>query len=234
MGQFNIKKFLCLGLIAVMVLAFAGCGSSGDLLEETGTRYTAYAVPQSEDEDIQEIDVVFRDCNDDQTDPSFESNYPFEVKVVIEASATAASFYVESYDVRFRRNHGSYYESSTLSWEDLAADEMPDLTGTVLNPLSYSYSTNRIDPSTSIELEGMLVWSNIDKLYYLNTVIGGTEPFGELVEVTPGGYARYEEDYSDLVYDMQIILHCHTIENETFTITTPWTPVHFLDVDGCS
>lgn len=234
MRPFNVKLIICcIGLIAGIVVAVMGCGSGGDLLDEVGTQYNAYAIPQENAKDVQEIDVVFRDCDDNATTSDSETNYPLNVKVVIETDKNAAPFYIERYDVNFRANHGTYLEMGD-QYQDLTAAEMPSLSGTILNPVSYEYSSQVIQANSTVTLSGLLVWANGDKVYYLNNVLHNYALFGELVLITPGGYYFYEEDFADLVYDMQVTLHCVTGDDERFTITTPWTPIHFLDVDQCS
>jgi hypothetical protein len=236
MRPLNVKLWGCIGLLAGFVILF-GCSSSNDLLDQTGTQYSAYAIPQDQDgEDVQEIDVWSHACDTDD-----ESIYPFDVKIVVTTSENTADFYIESYDVNFRPNTGVYCEDNFpaacgCTEEDLTAAQMPDLTGTVLNPKSYSYSSPVIKPSTTTTLGGLLVWTQGDKAYYAGTVLNAepmTEPHTYLDNSTCYEWGN-ERQTADLTYDLQVVLHCRTVENVEVTITTPWTPVHFLDVDTCS
>jgi hypothetical protein len=233
MRPFNVKLWGCIVLLTGFV-AVLGCGAGNDLLDEAGTQYSAYVVSQDQDgEDTQEIDVWSHACDTDS-----ETIYPMGAKVVITTSTTAADFYVESYDVVFRPNSGTYCEEVAgvvCEYEPLTASQMPDLTGTILNPKQYSYSSPVIKKNTSTTLEGLLVWSQGDKFYYSDTVLPTVPQMDELIlDSTETSTGVYEEETADLVYDMQIVLHGRTVENVDITITSPWTPVHFLDVDTCS
>jgi hypothetical protein len=230
-----LKLYGIIGVLTAIAI-FIGCGGGNDLLDEESTRYNAYAIPQDGDEDREEIDVVFRDCDDNATTgDDTEPNYPFDVKVVIESDEDAAEFRVESYTVRFRRNHGSYHEASLAAAEDLDADEMPDLTGTVLNPVNYETSSPVVGPGDTLTIEGLTVWTYWDKIFYKDTVLNGfNPPLGELVFISAGGFSYYEEDLASMAYDMQVTLHCRTLEDYEFDIKTPWTPVVFADVNACS
>jgi hypothetical protein len=231
MRPFNVKLMGCIGLLIVLAI-IAGCGSSGDLLDETGTKYNAYVLPQDgySDETKYEVDVFSHLCDSGD----YESLFAAYVQVIIEADDTDPDFYVKSYDIILQPNHGTYYEADGsdprgYTVEDLTASEMPDFAGTVLNPLHYSYSSPLITGGSTVTLTQLLLWSHGDKEYYTGTVLN-TAPFGdELINGT-----TYEEQTTDFVYDVQVVLHCMSVENKEFTITTPQTPFHFLDVETCS
>jgi hypothetical protein len=199
----------------VTLSIFIGCGSS-DLLEESPTRYSAYALPfDGGDDSTNEIDVVQSICEDEP-----EPYYPFDVNVVIETDSDSENnsgneFYVESYDVTLRTNHGSYYDGS--SWVTLAAAEMPDLTDTDLNPLHYPTSSTVIEPDTVVTLD-LQVWGQGDK-----------EAYADKVEEVIGVYIGN----SDFFYDVRVVLNCRNLEDNTFELTTPWTTVHFSNFDKC-
>ena len=106
MRPFNVMLVCCIGLL-IGLATIIGCGSGDDLLDEPGTRYNAYAIPQDADEDTQEIDVWSSDCNG-----TAEGLTPFSVKIIIEADSTASNFTVPTYDVYFRPNEGTYCEES--------------------------------------------------------------------------------------------------------------------------
>jgi len=233
MRPFNVKLLCCIGLLTGLAIVM-GCGSGGDLLDETATRYSAYATPQDTGGDTQEIDVIQDDCNG-----TAEDFLPFDVKITVTTDSTAASFYVNSYDVYLRPNEGTYCEQDTPAtgciMEDLTAAELPPLTGTVLNPRHFSYSSPLIQKNQIISLDGLLVWTQCDKDYFVYTVLG-TDPMyiEEITDPTTGlGIGIFENQTIDFTYDMQVVLHCTTIEGEDFTIVTPWTPVHFSDFDNC-
>ena len=86
----------------------------------------------------------------------------------------------------------------------------------------------------TLTLDGLLVWTQGDKLFYATTVLA-VEPLGqEITDPDTGlGLGIFEEETSDYTYDMQVVLHCRTDDGEEFTITTPWTPVHFANFDNC-
>ena len=229
MRPFNVMLVCCIGLL-IGLAAIIGCGSGGDLLDEPGTRYNAYAVPQDGDEDTQEIDVWQGDCNGTP-----EDFWPFDVKIVIEADSTAADFTVVSYDVYFRPNEGTYCDADTVigcDSQDLSAAELPVLTGTVLNPRHFTNSDPVIQSGNVLTLDGLLVWTQGDKYFYGNTAINVDPLNGNYVAID--GITVIEKRVTaDLTYDMQVVLHCRSAENEDFTITTPWTPVHFADFNNC-
>ena len=51
----------------------------------------------------------------------------------------------------------------------------------------------------------------------------------------PVGGGFVEADTAEMVYDIQVVLRCRkTVDGETFTISIPWTPILFYDVDTCS
>ncbi len=245
MRRFKLKFTGLIGFLAVLAL-FIGCGGDSDLFDEAPTRYSAQAIPKDGDDDTQEIDVFFNDCDGNLSTPDdVETNFPFDVKIIVEADDTAAKFRIEGYEVRFRRNHGDYFEVDDGDpqlgvWEDLTADEMPALTGTVLNPASYNYTSPIINPGDTLTIDGLLVWSQGDKIYYAQTVLGSFSLFLEdyVVVLDPGppvvSITYSEAGTTDLVYDFQVILNCRTLEDQEFDITTPWTPVHFADFNKCS
>lgn len=230
MRPFHVMLLSCIGLLIGFGILI-GCGSSGDLLDVTGTQYSAYASPQDNGKETSEIDVWQDDCNG-----TIEDFSPFQAQVIITSESTAADFYVESYDVNFRRNEGTYCEANSsgidCTWEDLFAAELPPLTGTVLNPRHYNYSSPIISAGGSVTLSGMLIWTQGDKVYYADTVLNVAPLDGSYIS-SIDGLTKLERWYADFTYDMQIVLHCKTVENEDFTITTPWTPVHFSDFDNC-
>jgi hypothetical protein len=236
MRPFNVKLMGCIGLLIVLAIITA-CGSSGDLLDETGTKYNAYVLPQDgySDQTKYEVDVFSHLCDSGD----YEGIYATYVKVVVEADTTDPDFYVRSYDVTLQANHGTYREANGAdargyTVEDLTESEMPDFAGTVLNPLHYTYSSPLITGGSTVELTQLLLWSHGDKDYYTGTVLN-VAPYGdETVSDTVFSITYSEESTTDFVYDVQVVLHCVTVENVEFTITTPWTPFHFLDVDTCT
>ncbi len=232
MRPFNVKLLCCIGLLVGLGIII-GCGSDGDLLDQAGTRYSAYAVPNDNGEDTQEIDVWQDVCD---TNGTYEDFLPFDVSVVITTDTTAVDFYIESYDVSFRPNEGTYCEESTpgCDYVDLFASELPTLTGTVLNPRHYNYSSPRILKNSTVTLSGLLVWTQGDKAFYGETLLNNPLLGEEVTNyLTGAGLGYYEARTADFTYDMQVILNCKTVENEDFSITTPWTPVHFANFDNC-
>jgi hypothetical protein len=211
-----MKLIGIIGLLVILSVAM-GCGSS-DLLDEVATQYSAAIYPVDNDEQRQDIDVVQDLCGTTTDEDTGEVTYdyeefsPFDVDVVIESDDdSSAAFYVESYTVRFRPNHGSVGD------EQKTSAQMPDLTGTTLNPITYSISSGLIEPGSSTTLSGWLVWTQGDKVVYAGIV-------ADLFGTVSGTF---------LAYDFQIVLHCRTSGDETFEITTPWTPVQFSNFDNC-
>jgi hypothetical protein len=211
-----MKLIGIIGLLVILSVAM-GCGSS-DLLDEVASQYYAAAYSVDNDEQTNEIDVIQDICStttDEDTGEvtiEYEPFLPFGANVIIESDEDSpAAFYVESYTVQFRPNHGA------MNGTQITSAQMPDLTGTTLNPITFSISSGLIEPGTSTTLEGWLVWSQGDKVVY-TTIVASL--FGTAVG-------------TDFVYDFQIVLHCRTAGDETFEITTPWTPVHFSNFDYC-
>jgi hypothetical protein len=222
-----------IGLLAGLAMMMACSGT--DLLDEEETRYNAYATPMDGEEEREEIDIVFRDCDDNLSTDDGEVNYPFDVMVTIESDATTgAEFRVDGYLVEFRPNHASYWEVSIGQPEDLEANELPSLLGTVLNPIEHHQSVALINAGDTLSVS-LNVWNYWDKIYFKDTVLHDfNPPFGQLFGTSPGGQDFFEEDLATLTYDMRVILYCTTIEDDEFEIVTPWTPVNFADVETCS
>ena len=207
----GMKLIGVIGLLVTLSMVM-GCGSS-DLLDELATQYNGVAYSVDNNDRTNEIDVIqIADCDYDPTTnpPEVEPFLPFDAEVEIDSDVTAAEFRVESYTVRFRPNHGS------MNGTQITAANLPDLAGTTINPITHNISSEIIEPGSSTTLD-LLVWPQGDKVVYA-TIVAGV--FGTAVG-------------TDFVYDMQVVLNCRTLEDESFEITTPWTPVHFANFDNC-
>ena len=232
----NGKKLISAIGLMVTLSIFIGCGSGSDLLDEEETRYNAVALPFDGTQDsTNEIDVppLITDCDGNGTaDDPEEGLFPFDIQVIIDSDVdSGADFRVESYDVTLRPNHGAYTEfGSPDVIVSLDASQIPALTGTAINPLSYSISSPVIKPGIQTTLD-LLIWSQGDKSVYVQ-IVDDMPIMDETITV--GAFTIYEWETADFVYDVQVVLHCRTLENDTFTITTPWTPVHFANFNRCS
>ena len=102
MRPFNVKLFCCIGFLAGLMI-FMGCGSSGDLLDEVGQRYTATI--QTEDfADINNlaIDVAQDDCDMNATTTDDWEDYgPTIVNVEIGVSTDAPGITLQSYTIQY-------------------------------------------------------------------------------------------------------------------------------------
>ena len=67
MRPFNVKLLCCIGLLAGLAVVI-GCGAGGDLLDETGQRYTANIAIQELDEETLSVDVIQDFCDTDVED----------------------------------------------------------------------------------------------------------------------------------------------------------------------
>lgn len=211
----------------IFLVSMMGC-SDLDPLDELGTTYNATVRPYWNEDETNEVDVVFDLC--DAGPPAvFEPVLPFDAAIDITTSPNALDFWVYGYQVRFRNNHGNYFEVTTGQYEDLTAAELPTLVPE-LNNLNYSFSTPVISANSTYSEDGLLIWSHGDILYYMDTFLAAQPFLGQLI-----GGTIPEEESSDFVYDMQLVLNCRFADvDETFEIETPWTPVHFLNVANCS
>jgi hypothetical protein len=224
-----VKYIGIMGIIIGLALMI-GCGDS-DVLDESATRYNATATPWWNDDSSNSVDVVFVLC--DAADPaSGEPLLPFGAKIVVESDATGQPFTIYGYEVRFRNNHGTYYEEG-LGWDDLSAAEMPTLTGQ-LNNMTYSHSSPVIEANGTYTVEGLPIWSGGDITYYLNAFLAAQSFLDEeALTLVPAG-DWYEYHTTSFTYDMQITLKCRTsAEDQEFEIETPWTPVNFTNVNNC-
>lgn len=215
MRLFTLLVVTCVTGLLVGLSIFTGCsGGSDGLFDEETTKYNAVAYPQDGDASTDDIDVVqVADCDGDPATSDPEPFYAFHAEVTIDNDPTGAEFRVESYTVNFRPNHGSYLGTS------YSAGDMTDLTSTALNPINHNYGSPVIPPDSSVTVD-LLVWSHGDKLVYdaeIDTLLGAAGAFV----------------FADFTYDMQIVLHCRFIDDETFQITTPWTPIHFTGISNC-
>lgn len=212
MRPISIKLMGIIGLVVTLFI-FTGCSESTDVLDEMVTRYHGVASSVDGDSSTDEIDVWQNpDCDGDPTTPDAEPFYSFNAQVVIDSDSTGAEFRVESYSVSLRPNHGSNNGS------EVPSSQMPLLTGTTLNPISANTSSPLVTPGGSVTLN-LLIWTQGDK-----------EVYTTIVEALPGVTSVLATDFW---YDIQVVLNCRTVEDSTFQITTPWTPVHFAGFDNC-
>jgi hypothetical protein len=215
MRPISIKLMSIIGLMVTLLL-FVGCGGGGDLLDEVGNRYHGTAIPKDNDDTTRDIDVVWNtNCDNDATTIDPEPYTGFIVSVTIESDTTAVTgdtFNVESYTVSFRPNHGSYYATGVV------AADMPDLIGSTLNPIRHNTSL-LVEPGTSGDTIELPVWT-----------VGDKDVYGAIVSSMP---AFDDVGNTVFVYDIQVVLNCRTADDETFTITTPWTPLNFAGYNNC-
>ena len=214
----NGKKLIYTIGLMVTLSIFIGCGSDGDILDPLETSYNAYALPYDgpdRDDSVNEIDVVRADCVG-----SFDGSlWPFDVEVTISSASDNdvdtvenSDFRVERYTYTLRPVAGTYgvVNNETI----IGASQMPDLTDTALNPRTRYVSSDVISPGDTVTLN-LPIWSAGDKdayVTYLNT-------FPLLVSA---GFGGWQTVFS---YDIQIVLHCRTIEGDSFNITANWTEV---------
>lgn len=214
MRLFTLLVVTCVTGLLVGLSIFTGCsGGSDGLFDEVATKYNAVASPRDGVTVTDDIDVVRNlDCDGDPATDDPEPFWDFSAEVTIDNDATGSEFRVESYTVNFRPNHGSCFAVS------YNAGDMTDLTSTALNPINHNYGSPVIPPDSSLTVY-LAVWSHGDKDVYdaqIDALIGA------------GAYLD-----ADFTYDMQIVLYCRFADDETFQITTPWTPVHFTNIDNC-
>jgi hypothetical protein len=228
----NGKKLLYTMGLMVTLSIFIGCGSGDDIFDERATRYNAYALPYDifDDDSTNEIDISSIDCDTNPNDAivDFESLFPFDVRVTVtsesDTTATDATVYtnpdfrVEAYTYTLEPRGGSYPSGATML--TIAASLMPDLSIAGLNPRTRDTSSPVITPGSSVELD-LPIWSAGDKLAYVSYV-NTYPPFTGVASL------------SFLHYDVQVVLHCRTVEGDTFNITADWTEVVFGPYDTCA
>lgn len=219
MRPISTKLMRIIGLM-VTLLIFVGCSGGGDLLDEVGNRYHATILPIDNEEPTYDIDVVWdTDCDNDATTVDPEPFTDFILQMTIESDTTVDSgdiFNVESYTVTLRPNRGAYTTGGSTS--GVVAADMPDLVGTTINPIRQNISL-LVEPGTDGDTIDLLAWTQGDKFTY-GTIVASMPSFTSVAA-------------TDFVYDVQVVLNCRTADDETFTITTPWTPVNFSGFDNC-
>ena len=94
MRSFNVKLWGCIGIICVMAMII-GCGG-GDLMDETGQRYTASVAIQDLGENTLNIDVIQNFCD---SDPEDYGDVSAEVSVGV--SADALGITLQGYTIEY-------------------------------------------------------------------------------------------------------------------------------------
>jgi hypothetical protein len=94
MRPFSVKLFDCIGTICVVAMIL-GCGG-GDLLDETGQRYTASIAIQDLDEETLTVDVIQTFCDDTPEDFGDAT-----AEVTVGVSADAPGITLQSYVLEY-------------------------------------------------------------------------------------------------------------------------------------